>query len=215
MSSASFSGSRGVRRLHGVVLAAGSGRRMGGPKAFVSVDGKTLLERHLERLHAAGCISVLAVVRPSDAEVARTVSARVRRLSGGLTLVAATTPSQAASLVVAVRHLVRALSDDDAVAITPVDLLPPRVDTMLALASTLDDALAVTPTYRGRGGHPALVRPEVLAPYVRGETAPLRDVLGALGASRTRLAVDDPAIAGDFDWPSDLAGAFEPLSLVG
>lgn len=174
---------------------------MGGPKALVHVGGRALLERHLERLHASGCTSVTAVVRPADADVARAIA---RRLPFDVTLVAAATPSQAASLASAIGQLV--LEDGDVVAITPVDLLPPRPATVRALAAALASAsaLAATPSFRGQGGHPALVRPEVLAPYVRGEPPPLRDVLEALGARRVRVEVDDAAVTGDFDRPDDL-----------
>ena len=142
---------------------------------------------------------MLAVVRPADADAARAIA---RRLPFEVTLVAATTPSQAASLVAALGHLV--LEAGDAVAITPVDLLPPRPETVRALAAALESALAATPSHRGQGGHPALVRPEVLAPYLRGETPPLRDVLEALATRRVRVEVDDAAITGDFDRPDDL-----------
>ncbi len=172
---------------------------MGGPKALVRVGGRTLLERHLERLHESGCTSVTAVVRPADADAAHAIA---RRLAFDVSLIAATTPSQAASLASALGQL--ELQDGDAVAITPVDLLPPRPATVRALAAALRSALAATPSYRGHGGHPALVRPEVLAPYVRGETPPLRDILEALGARRVRVEVDDVAVIGDFDRPDDL-----------
>ncbi|MBX3204497.1 MAG: NTP transferase domain-containing protein [Labilithrix sp.] len=197
-------------RLHGVVLAAGSGRRMGGPKALLRLGGRTLLERHLERLHEAGCADLLAVVRPADADAA---SAVARELGCAVEIVAAATPSQAASLVAALRRV--ALAADDVVAITPVDLLPPRVDTVRALAARLEGpfasserVLAATPSFRGEGGHPALVRAAALAPYLRGETPPLREVLAALGPRRARLEVDDPSVTGDLDEPADLvAGA--------
>lgn len=45
-----------------VVLAAGSGRRMGGPKALLRIAGETLLERIAKAALAAGCQPVLAVV---------------------------------------------------------------------------------------------------------------------------------------------------------
>jgi CTP:molybdopterin cytidylyltransferase MocA len=186
-------------RLHGIVLAAGSGRRMGLPKALLRLGGRTLLERHVLRLHESGVVDVLAVVRPDDADEAR---ATLRQLPFEVTLVSATTPSQAASLVVAARHL--PIGPGDIVAVTPVDLMPPRPETIVTLASTLVHTLAATPSYRGRGGHPALLRAAVIAPYLRGETPPLRDVLAALGRDRLRVEVDDAAVVGDFDQPSDL-----------
>jgi CTP:molybdopterin cytidylyltransferase MocA len=47
----------------GAVLAAGSGTRMGRPKAELVVDGMRLLDRAVAVLRDAGCDPVLAVVR--------------------------------------------------------------------------------------------------------------------------------------------------------
>ena len=49
-----------------LVLAAGSGRRMGGPKALLVLDGETLLQRAIRVAKAAGCDPVLAVVGDWD-----------------------------------------------------------------------------------------------------------------------------------------------------
>jgi nicotine blue oxidoreductase len=46
----------------GVVLAAGAGRRYGGPKALVRRDGRLLVERAADTLRAAGCAPVVVVV---------------------------------------------------------------------------------------------------------------------------------------------------------
>ncbi|MDR3683811.1 MAG: nucleotidyltransferase family protein, partial [Geothrix sp.] len=49
-----------------LILAAGSGRRMGGPKALLPVAGETLLQRAIRVAMAAGCDPVLAVVGDWD-----------------------------------------------------------------------------------------------------------------------------------------------------
>ena len=46
-----------------IVLAAGAGRRAGGPKADAIVDGRRLLDRAVATAHAGGCTEVIAVVR--------------------------------------------------------------------------------------------------------------------------------------------------------
>ena len=47
----------------GLVLAAGAGVRMGGPKAELTIDGVRLLDRAVSALADAGCVPVIAVVR--------------------------------------------------------------------------------------------------------------------------------------------------------
>lgn len=54
-------------RWSGILLAAGSGSRMGTPKASIVVDGTPLLERAVSVLQAGGCDEVIAVVRPGFA----------------------------------------------------------------------------------------------------------------------------------------------------
>ncbi|WP_415092831.1 nucleotidyltransferase family protein [Nocardioides sp.] len=48
----------------GVVLAAGRGTRMGGPKAELVVDGERLMDRAVRLLAAAGCEPVCVIGRP-------------------------------------------------------------------------------------------------------------------------------------------------------
>jgi CTP:molybdopterin cytidylyltransferase MocA len=48
----------------GIVLAAGSGSRLGQPKADLVLDGTRLLDRAIATLRAGGCTEVIAVVRP-------------------------------------------------------------------------------------------------------------------------------------------------------
>ena len=55
--------------ITGLVLAAGAGKRFGGPKAEVVVDGQRLIDHAVSTLLGGGCDSVLAVVR-SDSVVA-------------------------------------------------------------------------------------------------------------------------------------------------
>jgi molybdenum cofactor cytidylyltransferase len=52
-----------------IVLAAGAGRRMGGPKALLVVDGETLLRRAARTALAVGCAPVVVVVGPWDPEL--------------------------------------------------------------------------------------------------------------------------------------------------
>ncbi len=49
-----------------IILAAGSGTRMGGPKALLTLDGETLLQRAVRIAGEAGCDPVLAVVGDWD-----------------------------------------------------------------------------------------------------------------------------------------------------
>jgi CTP:molybdopterin cytidylyltransferase MocA len=69
----------------GVVLAAGSGSRFGGPKALVRLEGELLVERAARLAAAGGCEPVLVVVGASADEVieaAELDGARIVRADG-------------------------------------------------------------------------------------------------------------------------------------
>jgi len=62
----------------GLLLAAGAGRRFGGPKAVALLDGERLVDRAVRTLHDGGCSDVLAVagavpLRDVDAQVVTNV----------------------------------------------------------------------------------------------------------------------------------------------
>jgi CTP:molybdopterin cytidylyltransferase MocA len=196
-----------MTKLSAVVLAAGEGRRMGGATALLEIDGRTLVEHHAERLTEVGCSSIVVVVPPAAARAVteRLLSHRVVHIA------AAATASQADSLAAGLRVLAGA--SGDVVVVTPVDMVPAQRGTHHALLAALTSgtAVAVTPVYRGRGGHPVVVRRSMLAPYeergLPGSTLalpPLRDVLAEAGDARRRVEVDDENVLGDLDTPADL-----------
>ncbi len=209
---------------------------MGVAKALLMLDDKTLLERHVERLVHQGCSPVVVVLRP---EVAASLESKLDRWQPNIRVVAARTGSPSESLLAGARALPGFLEPGedcaslsggprcvDRVLIVPVDMMPPATPLLRALhAALVPPLLAVTPTYRGRGGHPVLCRREVivrLAHAVRAgsddapdSTPSLRDVLRELGPRRARLELDDRSVLDDFDRPSDLPASVEVVDRVG
>ena len=178
--------------LSGIVLAAGAGERMGGPKALLLIDGEPLARAHARRLREAGCARVVIVTR---AEL-------VEKLAGGALVVASRAADPAGSLAVGLEAL--APAEDELVVITPVDAWPVRIETIARLVEAVTaGAEAATPRHGGRGGHPVVARARALASYATAPR-PLRDLLADLARARVRVDVDDPAIAIDLDTPEDL-----------
>jgi len=204
----------------GIVLAAGRGTRMGGPKATLLVGGRPLVVQHVEQLLDVGCDAVVVVV-PTAArravEIAIGSHARAR-------VVAADTESAAATLAEGLRHLRERVPRDsqglrhvsvsfdaaprsDAFVIAPVDMRPARAATFDALARTLaaeEDIGAATPTRAGRGGHPVLVRERFLRAF--DGTRTLRDVVRDPLTQRVRVEVADPHVVDDLDTPAHVGG---------
>lgn len=152
----------------GLLLAAGAGRRMGGPKALVRPDpaGPTLLETALGRLFGAGLERVVVVLGAAAGET----------LPLALSLHAETVVADdweegmGASLRAGLAHLD---TDPDATVgaalVTLVDLLDVRADVhrrVLAAGGDGPGALARA-TYDGVAGHPVLLGRDHWAEVVR------------------------------------------------
>lgn len=187
-----------AKGTYALILGAGKGERIGGPKALLEIDGTTLAERHVLRARSLSCTRIVLVVRPE-------VAARLDTTAcPELILALSEAPDPAGSLAVGLRAL--ADVDPDACAlVTPVDALPASQETCTILLGALDGAWAATPVCEGRGGHPVACRLAVLEPYrVASSPPPLRNVLSALGPRRVRIEVNDPAVVVDLDTTDDL-----------
>jgi len=180
-----------------LIVASGRGVRMGGPKALLLwTDGAPLAVSHVRMRHEVR--QVVVVARAA-------VATRLRPWLPTARVIASSAPGSwgpAGSIAAAVRA--GAFARERWVLITPVDLVPTRVETVAALLEAADRGVeAVRPLCDGRGGHPVLVRAEVLvqAYLVSGTPPPLRDVLRAIGAGCVQVPVDDPDIRADLDTP--------------
>ncbi|MEI2779717.1 MAG: NTP transferase domain-containing protein [Tetrasphaera sp.] len=184
----------------GLVLAAGQGTRMGGPKALLAWGGAPLALAHAEALVAAGARAVGVVVRP---DVAEALEALPR--PAAVVLVRSTEP-EASGAAGSLRAGLAAVACDagELVAITPTDALPVSAVVMAALVAAATASGAAKPVYAGAGGHPVVVRASWLGAYRDGAPT-LRDVLRARGDAVARVAVDDPRVTADLDTPAELA----------
>ena len=146
-------------RVDGVLLAAGAGRRAGGPKGLRrDGSGVPWVRRAVEVLLSGGCDRVLVVVGAAGDEVAALLDpgTTVVRCPGWASGMSASLHAglAATSADVAVVHLVD-LPDVPAVAVRRV----------LDRGGRTRDALARA-TYDGRPGHPVLVGADHVAPLM-------------------------------------------------
>jgi len=131
----------------GLVLAAGEGRRFGGPKAPYVLDGERLVDRAVRLLREAGCDPVVVVL-----------GAWVGDVPGADVVVNDDWPTgMGSSLRRGLDHL--ASADVDRVLVTLVDLPGLTVEAVRQLAAVEStdprEALA-SATYDGVRGHPVL-----------------------------------------------------------
>jgi CTP:molybdopterin cytidylyltransferase MocA len=141
--------------VEGLLLAAGAGRRMGTPKALVTDERGSWLQRGVANLVEGGCRRV-TVVLGAEAEQA---TALLEEAPGAPRIVVADdwAEGMGASLRAGLRSL-EVDSAEDAVMVSLVDLpdLGPEVVARLGRASRSAHGLARA-SYEGVPGHPVLL----------------------------------------------------------
>lgn len=138
----------------GLLLAAGAGRRYGGPKALVrDEDGTSWVRRRAQTLLDGGCSPVLVVTGAAADEVAAEVAGMPVLAVHATDWIEGMGASLRAGLV-AVTGL-RPAPSSVLVALVDTPGLTPEVVTRL-VANRADDALAQA-CYDGTPGHPVLV----------------------------------------------------------
>jgi len=210
-------------RVAVVVLAAGSGRRLGlGPKAHVMLGEMTFLSRILRACHDAR-LGQAYVVRSLDDD--RLAPLGDDSIHGGLSIDSDAVPNAppmsvrvvtnedpARGMSSSVHEGLAAAARDGAagVLVFPVDIPLVHAATLRLLAATIEGQPGAwaRPLFDGKGGHPvalgALLVRRVLA---RGPATPLRDALREEAAPAIEVACDDAGVLEDIDLPDDLARA--------
>jgi molybdenum cofactor cytidylyltransferase/nicotine blue oxidoreductase len=176
----------------GAVLAAGSGTRMGGPKAELVLDGVRLLDRAVRLLGAAGCDPVLAVVRPgvAAADARLVVNEQPERgMRSSLELAVAAAAGYGA----------------DALAVLLVDTPGVTAGAVRAVVTAWRPERIAVARYADRSGHPIVMALPLWRTALARSGAD--EGARALLAGRPEL-VDQVSVAGlpdDLDTPADLA----------
>jgi CTP:molybdopterin cytidylyltransferase MocA len=137
-------------QIHALILAAGEGRRLGGPKALLEWDGRTFLAHAAERFTRPG-ITRLSAVLGYEASV-------VQAQAGVAGLDVVENPGYASgmlsSVLAGLAHAER--SGADAILLHPVDHPAVAVTTIDAVvAALLEGATIAVPSWNDRRGHPA------------------------------------------------------------
>jgi CTP:molybdopterin cytidylyltransferase MocA len=193
----------GAGGVGGIVLAAGEGRRMGRPKAFITVDGEWLVRRAIDAAAAAGLRPIIAVI--GEDAGGRAPAFDAMGVPGLCAVVNTQSRSgQASSLRTGITGMPAGVR---AAVVLLADQPTVRADAIRAVVASFIGGAGpvVQASYRGRPAHPTL-----LARSIWPDLARLRGDAGARQLIRThpewRHVVEvggDPP--GDVDTPEDLA----------
>jgi nicotine blue oxidoreductase len=180
----------------GLVLAAGEGRRFGGPKALASHGGQRLVDRAVGVLRDGGCEPIVVVSGAAALDVPGAAVVHNPGWAEGL----------GSSLRVGLAWLP---ADADAVAIVLVDQPAIGAESVRRLRAALDrGAQVAVATYEGQRGHPVLFARghwDEVARMATGDSG-ARAFMRAYPELVVEVPCDDTGSAVDVDTPEDLSG---------
>lgn len=194
-------------RVAGLLLAAGSSRRMGERhKLLVPIEGEAMVARAARTLLDAG-LSEVVVVTGHRAE-------EVRGALGGLDVRYVHNPEHARGLASSLVAGLRALADGaDGVVVALGDMPWVRPETVVALVEAFDpdgDASICAPFFEGRRGNPVLWARRFFAELERSSgDAGGRELLVRHDEHIARVSVSDPGILWDVDTEEALSALLD------
>ncbi len=177
-----------------IVLAAGRGERMGGPKALMTVRGEAWWRIQAARLRRAGVESIWVV-----SQVVREATAREADAPEHLVLGNPDQPMFESVVrgVEALRH-----APPRGVFVLPIDVPAAGPEVWRALAAR---GPVSAPVFRGAAGHPVYLAWEWIERALLGAPAPGERRLDLLIAPLVeRIEVDDPDVAVNLNAPADV-----------
>lgn len=189
-----------------VLLAAGAGTRFGGDKLLAPLPapshgvpaGTPLARAALAHLRAAG-LEVVAVVRPGDAALARTLE------EGGARVVACAQAHEGMGYSLAAGITQAQAADGWLVALADMPWIAPATIARLA-QRVADGAGIVVPRHAGRRGHPVgFAARHAGALRALGGDEGARRVIAAHADEVVMVDVEDAGVLRDVDTPADLS----------
>ncbi|WP_422733359.1 nucleotidyltransferase family protein [Micromonospora sp. WMMD558] len=183
----------------GLVLAAGAGRRIGGPKALLRLRGTPLAERAVQVARDGGCAPVVVVL-----------GAAADRVRAAADLTAATVvvnPAWESGLASSLRAGLAALADTDAAAALVLLVDTPGIgpEAVRRVAAHGDERALACATYGGRRSHPMLLGRAHWAGIAAGAAGDVgaRRYLRAAGTAVMEVPCDGVADPTDVDTADD------------
>lgn len=190
----------------GIVLAAGGGSRMGGPKAILDYRGEPLISRAVRTAFAGGCDQVCAVL---GAEIEQAAS--YAEAAGAFVAVSEEwADGMGVSLRAGLDAVERAAPDASAALVLLVDQPDITAEAVAAVLGAQhesdNESILVAAAYGGRRGHPVLIGRAhwaELRPTLTGDVG-ARAYLQAHRDEITLVPCEAVADPRDLDRPEDL-----------
>ena len=196
-------------KIASLVLAAGTSTRMGQPKALLPADpaGVPFVLKLVGTLVRGGTDEVFVIGRASDRELRDVIA------HGEVSVRYVVNPDPGRGQL---SSLVSGLGAAEAAGADAVLVMP--VDMPLVSSSTISSAIGemrsrpapiVRVSFQGQHGHPVIFHRDVFDDLRHADVSiGARDVVRRYAGQVVELAVEDPGVIRDFDFPEDYRAVF-------
>jgi molybdenum cofactor cytidylyltransferase len=174
--------------ISALILAAGSGSRIGTPKLMLEVDGKSFVNVIIYRLQNAGINNIVCIVSEKTYEWAK------ENISDFKIVV---NPEPEKGMISSVYYGMKNLKKCDSVMIIPVDHPYVEADTYksLMIESKKNTSLIIKPKFNGKSGHPIIIPYELANKITEDDfSTGLNNVIKKSGCKQVYIDVEDNGI---------------------
>jgi len=191
-----------LMNITGIILAAGSGVRLGGKvKALLKIGKKTFIETIISNLKKSG-VKNIVIVLGYKAEIIKKYL-KNKKISANIVINRNYNSQQLTSLKLAIRNL---SENCDGIIFTPVDHPLVKLSTYKKLLTTFQknkDKICL-PSYNYRKGHPALFPKEIFEKILTEKlSGGARALIKKYPEKVKYVVVSDPGTVNDFDSMGD------------
>jgi molybdenum cofactor cytidylyltransferase len=174
--------------ISALILAAGSGSRIGTPKLMLEIDGKSFVNVIIDRIKIAGIKNIVCIVSEKTYEWAK------KNINDCKIVV---NPEPEKGMISSVFYGMKNIDKCNGVMIIPVD--HPYVETntykLLMMESEKNASVIIKPKFDGKSGHPIII-PYELANKITGDdfSTGLNDIISKSGCKQVFVDVEDNGI---------------------
>jgi molybdenum cofactor cytidylyltransferase len=175
-------------KISALILAAGSGKRIGKPKLMLEIGGKSFLSVIIERIKIAGIDDVICVVSEKTYEWAKDNVSEIKF---------AINPNPVDGMISSVFYGMQKIKKCNGVFIIPVDHPFVEVKTYKILFDEFckNGKMIIKPKYKDKSGHPVIIPYELLNSITKNNfSSGLDEVIKKSGYKQMYVEINDKSI---------------------
>ncbi len=184
-------------KVSAIILAAGSGSRIGTPKLKLKIDDEYFINVIIRKLSSAGVKNISAVIREDYKEWC------LGNVHGALFIL---NEDPEKGMFHSVKLGIINSEKSDGVIIFPVDYPFVETSTIEKLINSFEENpnCIIKPCYENKSGHPLIIPECYFQPIINSNLLNLKDVLLSLNPTQIKVDVDDKAVLKNVNYSTDM-----------